>query len=325
MYKPLVSIIIPTYNEEEDIRKCLRAIGRLHYKNIDVVVVDDGSTDKTVEVVKGFESKFPLKLKRHSWNRGVAAARNTGIKSSEGEIIIILNADVLLPEDFIDRILPHYEQGADFVVCDSKVLNDSAVIPAYLQALHELIYRGRIDLVWSEGFSCKKRIIAEVGYFDEQFIGASGEDAAIGFKLDKLFKRVLDKSIKVPHIAPSDFRGFVKQRIGRGRGSAFFMKHYLKKSVKKQLVTAMGAIIAITLLLCVYPLIIFPTFLAFTVLFLRRGYKLSKTKPKYHKFFLSFSVLSAIDFVCSKIGFIKGLLSRVVYFWFRAVRYSSIF
>ena len=95
---PTVSVIIPTYNRAHLIGRAIRSVLNQTYQDFELIVVDDGSTDNTEEVVKGFNDGR-IRYIRHDENRGGAAARNTGIKASQGEYIAFLDSD--------DEWLPH--------------------------------------------------------------------------------------------------------------------------------------------------------------------------------------------------------------------------
>ena len=147
----------------------------LDYSRQEVIIVDS-SDDGTPALLRPFAERGSIELIHEQLN--VSAARNRGIRIAKGEIIVLLNADVILDRDFIHRILHHYRQGADFVVCESRVANTEQLIPAFLQAVHELEFGNRNDLVWSEGWSCRRKVLEQVGLFDESFPAAGGEDAA---------------------------------------------------------------------------------------------------------------------------------------------------
>ena len=118
---PLISIIIPTYNEAEDIRRTLEAIVRLAYPRKEVIVVDN-SRDGTSAIVQEFAAQGVLLLRQQQQD-GRSGARNQGILQAVGDVVVILNADVLLPPDFLSRIAQHYMQGADYVLVESRVEN----------------------------------------------------------------------------------------------------------------------------------------------------------------------------------------------------------
>lgn len=89
---PTVSVIIPTYNRAHLVGRAIRSVLNQTYQDFEVIVVDDGSTDNTEEVVKSFNDSR-IRYVRHEQNRGGAAARNTGIKMAQGEYIAFQDSD----------------------------------------------------------------------------------------------------------------------------------------------------------------------------------------------------------------------------------------
>jgi len=220
--EPLVSIIIPTYNEEKDIARALDSVLALDYQNKEIVVIDSNSADNTRYILNGYQKYPNVKLIFEEERRGVSSARNKGILSSKGEILIILNADVLLPGDFIKKILPHYLDGAGFVLCESVVLNQDGIYGRWTQAKQIVLYSSNDNIVWSEGFSCLRELAVKADLFPEELrSNTAGEDAIFGENLLKYGKRVIDRKIAVSHYVPTEYRTIFKQRLGRGRGTIF--------------------------------------------------------------------------------------------------------
>lgn len=89
---PAVSVIVPSYNRAHLLGRALRSVARQTYKDFEVIVVDDGSTDDTEGVVKEFPS-LNIRYIRHERNKGEAAARNTGVMAARGEFIAFLDSD----------------------------------------------------------------------------------------------------------------------------------------------------------------------------------------------------------------------------------------
>lgn len=103
--KQKVSVIIPIYNVEKFLGKCLTSVCRQTYKNIEVILVDDGSQDNSLNIARDF-SQYDSRIKvvRQS-NAGVSAARNTGIEKSTGEYLCFIDADDIVSDDYVEYLL----------------------------------------------------------------------------------------------------------------------------------------------------------------------------------------------------------------------------
>src|SRR6202051_554912 len=97
--KPLVSAIIATYNRAHSIGEAIESIVRQTYKNIEIIIVDDGSTDATRQKLAEFGQRITVISQK---NAGPAAARTRGIKQSTGEIVTFLDSDDLWVAAFLD-------------------------------------------------------------------------------------------------------------------------------------------------------------------------------------------------------------------------------
>jgi len=122
---PLVSVVIPTYNcpfLSEAIKSALTQT----YENIEIIIVDDGSTDKTRETVERYHSKVQYIYQE---NEGVSSARNNGIRASHGDYIAFLDADdVWLPDKLKEQISVFYDKkDIGFVYCDNYYVNEELV------------------------------------------------------------------------------------------------------------------------------------------------------------------------------------------------------
>lgn len=117
--KTLVSIIIPLYNSEEYISECLFSCMRQTYCNIEIIIVDDGSTDNGYQIVKEL-SKNDKRIKvYHTKNNGVSSARNLGIEKSSGEYICFIDADDCIDKIFV-KTMVNYMKENDSDFCFSK-------------------------------------------------------------------------------------------------------------------------------------------------------------------------------------------------------------
>ncbi len=217
--KQSISIIIPTHNEEKDISLTLKSLMELDYLVKQIIVVDD-STDHTPEIVETF-SVYGVELLKGDSREGRCGARNLGILEADGEIVVILNADVLLPKNFLSRIAKHYLEGADYVLVESTVANPECVFARFIDAEHRFEWGTSDQIDWTEGFSCRRAAIIDVGLFPVGYSIpiSAGEDGFVGSKLRAAgYKKIIDRSIVVRHIAPCSFSEFWQQQIGRGKG-----------------------------------------------------------------------------------------------------------
>ena len=115
----LVSIIVPAYNVDKYIEKCLSSILNQTYTNIEVIVVDDGSTDQTGKLLDSLSQHDSRVQAIHKRNAGVSAARNSGIEISTGDYLVFVDADDYIAKDYIEYMLSLIEStGSDF--CLSK-------------------------------------------------------------------------------------------------------------------------------------------------------------------------------------------------------------
>ena len=247
----LVSILIPTYNEAADIRQTLKAAIAVRHSQKEILVVDDASTDNTISIVKDYADQG-VSLIALPKNRGVAAARNIGLRHTQADIVIILNADVILPPDLIEKLLPIYEQGADFVVVEAQAINIENIFARYVQAAHDKDYKanpvqGNVD--WSEGWSCRRAAALAIGGFPEELPGASGEDAIFVQRLiAQGYRRAYDDNIVVGHYVPPTLEEFGKQRRGRGRGAAYRRFGYEK--IEPQLLPMLKSWLGMVMWVC---------------------------------------------------------------------------
>lgn len=100
-----ISVIIPTYNEEKDLVGCLTSLDNQTYKDFEVIVIDDGSSDKTLEILSALTFKnFKLVLLKQN-HKGAGAARNLGAGKAVGEILVFLDADMTFDSEFLKYLV----------------------------------------------------------------------------------------------------------------------------------------------------------------------------------------------------------------------------
>ena len=102
--KPLVSVIIPVYNAEKYLRECINSVLSQTYENLEIVLIDDGSTDESSKICDDFQEIDERIMVIHKENEGVSVARNTGIEKSTGEYITFLDSDDYITSTFVEDL-----------------------------------------------------------------------------------------------------------------------------------------------------------------------------------------------------------------------------
>src|SRR3989304_404612 len=102
-------ILVPAYNEEQSIASCLNSLISVAYDDKEIIVIDDASTDRTVQTVEKFLGKDVI-LVRREWNGGRATALNSGLQRATGDVIITTDADTVVPSDWLQRFTSCFEQ-----------------------------------------------------------------------------------------------------------------------------------------------------------------------------------------------------------------------
>jgi glycosyltransferase involved in cell wall biosynthesis len=125
----LVSIIIPVYNVDKYLDECLHSVIKQTYKNIEIILVDDGSTDKSGKICDEYtEVDSRIKL-IHKTNEGVSVARNTGIELSTGEWIMFVDADDWIETDIVEKLLESIKiYNADICYCNYYIVEKNRQI-----------------------------------------------------------------------------------------------------------------------------------------------------------------------------------------------------
>lgn len=133
--KPLISIIVPVYNSQDYIKKCLNSIINQSYDNIEIIIVDDGSNDKSLEIIKELALKDKRIIVLNQKNSGVSSARNKGMEIAKGQWISFVDSDDWIEKDYCQVMLDCANKyNADYVCCGYK-----------------RVYNNHIELINSDG------------------------------------------------------------------------------------------------------------------------------------------------------------------------------
>lgn len=136
--QPLVSVVMPTYNAEKYVKEAIESILGQSYKNIELIVIDDGSDDHTLEIIKSFKDKRLLIFVNNN-NKGISYTTNRGIEASKGKYIALMDDDDIAENDRFEIQVNYLEQylqidilgGRTTFIDENGVLLDYGCIPRY--------------------------------------------------------------------------------------------------------------------------------------------------------------------------------------------------
>jgi len=200
-----VSVLIPTYNRGYIIRDALESVLNQTYRDFEIFVIDDGSSDGTREIVGKFGEE-KIHYLRHDRNRGCSAAYNTGISAAGGELVGFLDSDDVWKSDYLERqvnlLSRHPEVGVVFT--DTEIRSEFATIPSLIELMKAFpkvlevypkaeeyflsgreMYRCLLEEVPIKPSACvvRREMFEEAGVFDEAW--PSGTDWDLFFRLSR--------------------------------------------------------------------------------------------------------------------------------------------
>jgi glycosyltransferase involved in cell wall biosynthesis len=193
--QPLVSIVIPAYNRAGIIRDTIANIFEQTYKNIELIIVDDGSADDTLQILQSYGSRIKWATQK---NAGPSAARNHGIRLSTGEIIAFQDSDDAWHPSKIERQVSLLERGGDSVVCclcnctvqlpgiEVRSFENAPVDPPineglWLNPAEVLATR---FMLFNQAVAVRRRFLEKIGGFDESFRLMEDMDLALKLSLE---------------------------------------------------------------------------------------------------------------------------------------------
>ena len=228
-----ITIIIPIYNAEKTLEKCLDSIMNQDYKNFEVILVDDCSTDKSRDVIK----KYHYKLIRLNNNFGSGKARNIGVQNANTKFIAFIDSDCILPKTWVSKIIKDLEgKNFQFVCGDYSGSVGNSFLEKF--AFYELIVRRRnlpeiVTSFPSNNFACYRDIfIKEKGIPVRKNYFA--EDLEFSLRMGRKYNLYWDKEIRVKHHFHRKLRKYLKQQYRFARDTMYF---YLKNPNFKKIKT----------------------------------------------------------------------------------------
>lgn len=307
-----ISVIIIAKNSAATIRKCLESIFNQTYEPDEVVVVYGNSIDDTLKIVK----QFPVKLFSEP-GLGYGYARNIGIQKAEGDIIFFIDSDCYAEPDWIEKILPHF-QNSDVAAVTGKLHlwnheHACARFLAYVGGRMEMPLQHRfVEIAPTMNLAIRRDLISDIGEFDENLV--RGEDTDFTYRLTRKHKLLYEPQAVVwfrgsPNVWAAS-RKCINHFIGVGQ---LFAKHGFKKQFVRFNLLVRGLML-IAAIVSFFTLPLYVPLAILAVLFLEFIYKTVKMYYKYrdgcviyYAVFFTFWSLASLTIVY---GLCRGLGER---------------
>lgn len=220
----MISVIIPAYNAAGTIKKCLESLEKQTFQPEEIIVVDDGSADKTLRVLSELKTQNPkLKILKQK-HKGVSKARNFGAKKARGEILAFTDSDCVPPKNWLKKI--------NAVFANSKVGAvgggySSGIDNSFWQVFsnEELSFRRRkmngfVSTALSNNMACRKTLFWEAGGFPKKYPVC--EDMFLSYQISRKHKILWLKNNGVKHHFKSSLRDYLLHQYFFGKQSTFF-------------------------------------------------------------------------------------------------------
>ncbi|MFO1475747.1 MAG: glycosyltransferase [Verrucomicrobiota bacterium] len=244
---PRISVVVASYNGERTLKTCLESLQRLHYPDYEIILVDDGSTDATPQIVnrvrwsdgtgpdpaaaprEGLQRFVTL---RHEVNRGLSAARNTGIAAARGEVVAFTDSDCRVDEDWLYYLAADLLGGEYAGIGGPNLLppEDSHVAAAVMVSpggpAHVMLTDRQAEHIPGCNMAFYKWVLEEIGGFDPQFRRA-GDDVDLCWRLQQAGYRIgFSPAAFVWHNRRSTVAAYLRQQQGYGEAEALLVQKH---------------------------------------------------------------------------------------------------
>ena len=214
----MASVIIPVYNEAQTLGDCLASLVHQagNSRDVEIIVVDDGSTDSTPELVR----QFPEVRLIQQEQQGPAAARNRGAREAKGEIILFTDGDCLPQDNWLEEMLTPFREYPDLIgVKGAYVTLQRSLMARFVQIEYEdkydrLAKQHYIDFVDTYSAGYRRLAFLAAGGFDQEFPVACAEDVELSYRLaNQGCKMLFNPWARVRHRHPESLESYLAKKF----------------------------------------------------------------------------------------------------------------
>lgn len=236
----MFSVIIPNHNGEATLLRTLEAVFRTGYRPLEVVVVDDASTDGSVRIIK----EFPVKFLAHSSCRGAAAARDTGAGAATSDILVFVDNDVIIPPDTFRRLEEHFRDPnvSGVVGLLEPITPHRNLCSQYKNFYMHFTYMKLpkwVSVFYTSIAAIRREAFFDSGKFDPRYRSATIEDMEFGLRVvGKGYRLLMDKRLQVTHLKYYTLRTMLQTGFRRASGlTKIILRDRLRRKDKSSYTT----------------------------------------------------------------------------------------
>ena len=330
-WEPLVSVVINFYNERDNVDMAPACLCEQTYKNFEVILVDDGSTDGTAgEVIKKYGDRLPiLKVIRNDKPLGLRPARRKGVMAARGDIVITLDLHTLFDKDFLQKIVNLFQEDNNIGVVGPLVLpygerwfiKGEKLTELFLFKLRK-IFKG-YKYAFGTAAAYRRDLLKKIGFLSEsdlvEDIDASWKAYSLGFKIK------ISEDLIVYHKSPySSFTGWILRKLNDGKRAFIVFLNYPKKIIYPQFLMRFLFLSFILILPLIVVKLNIVNFIAL-VIFVLSVYSLTMmmlvykaTKYTFKLSWLFFHIIILVLYILvSSLGFYLCILAKIFGIKFR--------
>lgn len=215
--QPPLTIVVPVKDGAETLPRCLEALAAAAPDGAEIIVVDDGSSDDSAALAE----ERGATVVHHEHNRGTSAARNTGARHAQADIIAFVDADVVVHPDALHRLLAWFEREPDLLGVNgilSLAIDAPDLVTAFVNtSIHyqHLRHGPRVASAFTSICALRRSALEAMGGWDERWFSRYGDDVATRFHLPPASIR-MDPGIQGEHLKANHLRGLLKHRFNIG-------------------------------------------------------------------------------------------------------------
>jgi len=218
--RPAVSVVVPVYNGANTIAQTIERILKQSYRPAEILVVNDGSTDRTADVLNGFGEQI---IAINKPNGGPASARNCGVKRAAGELIAFTDSDCLPVEEWLSRLIAGFDDdriagvGGKIESAGNTALGEYVDFAGFLNPQPD--GRGEIPYLITANACFRRDVLLRAGNFNERFRKPGGEEPELCWRIRQLGYRFgFAPDATVLHHHRQSVHSFVKTLLNYGEG-----------------------------------------------------------------------------------------------------------